>query len=119
LAVWKADQVITIIARLPVWPGQATALLLPFSIKDKTANRLGRPSHDQPVRFEARRSEAICGLVKTLSVRTPDHHAHSSRSATEPARLVRHAGTPILRLPPGHGLLAEVLARLRALPAIP
>jgi hypothetical protein len=36
-----------------------------------------------------------------------------------PARLVRHAGTLILRLPPGHGLLAEILARLRALPATP
>lgn len=34
-----------------------------------------------------------------------------------PARLVHHAGTLILRLPPGHHLLAEVLARLRALPA--
>jgi hypothetical protein len=36
-----------------------------------------------------------------------------------PARLVRHARTLILRLPPGHDLLAEVLARLRALPAMP
>ena len=36
-----------------------------------------------------------------------------------PARLVRHAGQLALRLPPGHGLLAEVLARLRALPATP
>jgi Transposase DDE domain group 1 len=36
-----------------------------------------------------------------------------------PARLARHAGQLILRLPPGHGLLAEVLARLRALPAMP
>jgi hypothetical protein len=35
-----------------------------------------------------------------------------------PARLVRHAGQLVLRLPPGHGLLAEVLARLRALPAL-
>ena len=34
-----------------------------------------------------------------------------------PARLVRHAGRLELRLPPGHHLLAEVLARLRALPA--
>jgi hypothetical protein len=33
-----------------------------------------------------------------------------------PARLVRHAGQLLLRLPPGHGLLAEVLTRLRALP---
>jgi hypothetical protein len=35
-----------------------------------------------------------------------------------PARLVRHAGQLTLRLPPGHHLLAEVLARLRALPAM-
>ena len=33
-----------------------------------------------------------------------------------PGRLTRHAGMLVLRLPPGHGLLAEVLARLRALP---
>ncbi len=36
-----------------------------------------------------------------------------------PGRLVRHAGTLTLRLPPGHHLLAEVLARLRALPRHP
>jgi Transposase DDE domain group 1 len=36
-----------------------------------------------------------------------------------PGRLVRHAGQLILRLPPGHRLLAEILARLRALPATP
>jgi len=35
------------------------------------------------------------------------------------ARLVHHAGTPILRLPPGYELLAEVLTRIRALPAPP
>ena len=34
-----------------------------------------------------------------------------------PARLVRHAGLLTLRLPPGHPLLAEVLARIRAMPA--
>jgi hypothetical protein len=33
-----------------------------------------------------------------------------------PARLVRHAGTLTLRLPPGYELLEEVLARIRALP---
>jgi Transposase DDE domain group 1 len=33
-----------------------------------------------------------------------------------PARLVRHAGTLTLRPPPGHQLLDEVLARIRALP---
>jgi Transposase DDE domain group 1 len=35
-----------------------------------------------------------------------------------PARLIRHAGRLTLRLPPGQHLLAEVLARLRALPAL-
>jgi hypothetical protein len=34
-----------------------------------------------------------------------------------PARLVRHGGALTLRLPPGHHLLDEVLARIRALPA--
>ena len=33
-----------------------------------------------------------------------------------PARLVRHGGALTLRLPPGHHLLDEVLARIRALP---
>jgi hypothetical protein len=33
-----------------------------------------------------------------------------------PARLVHHAGALILRLPPGHHLLSEILARIRALP---
>jgi hypothetical protein len=36
-----------------------------------------------------------------------------------PARLVSHVGQLILRPPPGHGLLAEILARLRALPIRP
>ena len=36
-----------------------------------------------------------------------------------PARLVRHAGVLDLRLPPGHHLLEEILARTRALPATP
>jgi hypothetical protein len=34
-----------------------------------------------------------------------------------PARLIHHAGQVILRLPPGETLLAEVLARIRALPS--
>ncbi len=34
-----------------------------------------------------------------------------------PARVIHHARTLTLRLPPGHDLLPEVLARLRALPA--
>lgn len=38
------------------------------------------------------------------------------RLLTVPARLVRHARGHTLRLPPGHDLLAEILARLRSLP---
>ncbi len=38
------------------------------------------------------------------------------RLITVPARLIRHARGLTLRLPPGAELLAEVLARLRALP---
>ncbi len=36
-----------------------------------------------------------------------------------PARITRHAGRLTLRPPPGHDLLAEILARLRTLPATP
>jgi Transposase DDE domain group 1 len=36
-----------------------------------------------------------------------------------PARLIRHAAALILRLPPGHQLLTEILTRLRALPTTP
>ena len=34
-----------------------------------------------------------------------------------PGRLIRHARHLVLRLPPGHSLLPEILARLRSLPA--
>jgi hypothetical protein len=36
-----------------------------------------------------------------------------------PARLIFQAGQPILHPPPGHDLLAEILARLRKLPTLP
>jgi hypothetical protein len=36
-----------------------------------------------------------------------------------PARVIRHAGALVVRPPPGHDLLNEVLARIRALPATP
>lgn len=41
------------------------------------------------------------------------------RLITVPARLIRHAGRLVLRPPPGHHLLAHVLARIRALPTPP
>ena len=47
--------------------------------------------------------------------------AHAARLRHEllrvPARVISHARGLILRLPPGHQLLPEVLSRLRALPA--
>lgn len=48
----------------------------------------------------------------------PSHDRHPRhRLIRIPARLIRHAGAPILRLPPEHHLLDEVLARISALPA--
>ncbi|MGH3494279.1 MAG: hypothetical protein ACRDQ1_13760, partial [Sciscionella sp.] len=41
------------------------------------------------------------------------------RLIATPARLVHHAGQLILRPAPGHELLAEILTRIRALPATP
>jgi hypothetical protein len=38
------------------------------------------------------------------------------RLISVPGRVVSHAGQTILRLPPGQGLLAEILARLRKIP---
>jgi hypothetical protein len=49
-----------------------------------------------------------------VMITTPRH-----RLIRVPARLVRHAGALDLRLPPGHHLLDEILARTRALPATP
>ena len=44
------------------------------------------------------------------------HHRLRHELLRVPARLVRHARTLTLRLPPGRQLLPQVLARLRALP---
>jgi hypothetical protein len=40
------------------------------------------------------------------------------RLITIPGRLICHAGQLALRPPPGRDLLAEILARLRALPTL-
>jgi hypothetical protein len=42
---------------------------------------------------------------------------HPAAPADPRPRRRRHAGTLTLRLPPGHHLLDEILARIRALPA--
>ena len=41
------------------------------------------------------------------------------RLIAAPGRLIRHARHLVLRLPPGHGLLPEVLTRLQELPPPP
>jgi len=54
--------------------------------------------------FGARGGKAMIATLRQLIIRVP-------------GRLTSHAGRPVLRLPPGRQLLAELLARLRDLPA--
>ena len=50
--------------------------------------------------------------------RRQGHDRHLALAADRrPSRLIRHARHLVLRLPPGHSLLPEILARLRDLPA--
>jgi hypothetical protein len=92
------------------------------------------PSGHQPVNrawmWGALLAATSCGWLHHLTATTHDGRlvGHGVRGGQAmiatlrwrllavPARLVRHARGLTLRLPPGHGLLAEVLARLRALP---
>jgi hypothetical protein len=48
---------------------------------------------------------------------TRNGSTRTGRLIAVPGRLIRHARHLTLRLPPGYGLLPEVLARLRDLPA--
>ena len=69
----------------------------------------------------------IAGNLSTLlqaltGIDTGDHgRAHGDRLRHQllrvPARVIRHARGLTLRLPPGHTLLPQVMATLRALPA--
>jgi hypothetical protein len=63
------------------------------------------PSPTGPVGHGIRGGQAMIATLRHRLIRVP-------------ARLVRHAGRNTLRLPPGHTLLAEILARIRALPNI-
>ncbi len=60
----------------------------------------------QPLGHGIREGQAMIATLRHKLIRVP-------------ARLIRHAGALTLRLPPGYHLLNEVLARLRALPAVP
>jgi Transposase DDE domain group 1 len=74
---------------------------------------------------------SIAGWLHQLTATADQHgrlHGHGTRGGKAmiatlrhliirvPGRLTSHAGRPVLRLPPGHQLLAEILARLRDLP---
>ena len=81
----------------------------------------------------AKRAAALAGGPVTIDLDTTDVevivHGHGVRGGKAmiatlrwrligvPGRLTRHARHLTLRLPPGHGLLPEILARLRDLPA--
>ncbi|HEX2773330.1 MAG TPA: transposase, partial [Micromonosporaceae bacterium] len=60
--------------------------------------------------------QALDGLDHTAGTARAHLHTLRHRLLHVPARLVRHARTLILRPAPGHGILAEVIARLRRLP---
>ncbi len=61
-------------------------------------------------------------LLQALTGLNHDGRAHGARLRHQlpcvPARLTRHAGRLILRLPPGPQLLPKILARLRQLPVL-
>ena len=64
-----------------------------------------RPGPDGTLRgYGVREGQAMIATLRRRLIRVP-------------ARLIRHAGMLTLRLPPGHELLDEVLARIRAMPA--
>jgi hypothetical protein len=91
----------------------------------------GHPEVDKAWMWGALLAASLTGWLHHLTARTApdgsmlghgvrDGHAMIAtlrhRLICVPARLVRHAGTLTVRLPPGYTLLDEVLARIRALP---
>ncbi len=91
----------------------------------------GHPAVNRAWMWGALRAATCCGWLHHLTATTRDGRlvGHGVRGGQAmiatlrrrlvavPARLVRHARGLTLRLPPGDDLLAEVLARLRVLPA--
>ena len=87
--------------------GQGHVALLAVSIAGWTHQLTATPGPDgQLSGHGVRDGQAMIATLRHRLIRVP-------------ARLIRHAGALTLRLPPGYHLLAQVLARLRALPATP
>jgi hypothetical protein len=92
----------------------------------------GYPQVNMAWMWGALLAATMAAWLHQLTARTPGEdilHGHGVRGGKAmiatlrwrliavPGRLIRHARHLTLRLPPGHGLLPEVLARLRELPA--
>jgi len=83
------------------------------------------PSGDRTVNtvwtWAALLAGAMSVMLQSLTGLDTAGRARAARLRAEllhtPARIIRHARGITLRLPPGHQLLAQVLARIRALPA--
>ena len=91
----------------------------------------GHPHVNTAWMWGALLATSIAGWLHQLTA-TTDQHGHLHGWGTRggkamigtlrhaiiavPARLTSHAGRPVLRLPPGRQILAEVLSRLRELP---
>jgi len=107
--MWGAS----IATRLAGWLHQLTATS-PISGNPDTATE---PDQAEPDQAEPERAIPLVGLGVAggkAMIETLQH-----RVIRVPGRLIHHAGAPVLRLPHGDHLLAEVLARLRALPTRP
>jgi hypothetical protein len=79
------------------------AALLAASIAGWLHHLTATPSPAGPIGHGTRGGQAMIATLRHRLIHVP-------------ARLVRHAGQLILRLPPGYQLLTEILARIRALP---
>ena len=107
--MWGAS----IATSLAGWLHQLTATS-PISGNPDTATE---PDQAEPDQAEPERAIPLVGLGVAggkAMIETLQH-----RVIRVPGRLIHHAGAPVLRLPHGDHLLAEVLARLRALPTRP
>jgi hypothetical protein len=126
---WPADTRL-LIRRVKLEPVQVSAD--PRSRRRRTLPRTSVPCRSLSWPAPGRSTPAASSWLHQLTARTADenipdvHGVRGGKAMTAtlrwrliavPGRLIRHARHLVLRLPPGHGLLPEVLTRLRELPA--